>query len=66
MGSRLAAKRAFYDEYRSVMDLSAEFYIQTIEAVFQEHLLPRGSAGLPRPSCRPGGHHAHRHHDRGG
>jgi poly(3-hydroxybutyrate) depolymerase len=38
----LAAKRAFYDEYRSVMDLSAEFYLQTIEAVFQEHLLPRG------------------------
>ena len=41
-GEPLAAKRAFYDEYRSVMDLSAEFYIQTIEAVFQEHLLPRG------------------------
>ena len=41
-GEPLAAKRAFYDEYRSVMDLSAEFYIQTIEAVFHEHLLPRG------------------------
>ncbi len=41
-GEPLASKRAFYDEYRSVMDLSAEFYLQTIEAVFQEHLLPRG------------------------
>ncbi len=41
-GEPLAAKRAFYDEYRSVMDLSAEFYLQTIRAVFQDHLLPRG------------------------
>ena len=41
-GEPLAAKRAFYDEYRSVMDLSAEFYLQTISTVFQEHLLPRG------------------------
>ena len=41
-GEPLAAKRAFYDEYRSVMDLSSEFYLQTIEAVFQEHALPRG------------------------
>ena len=41
-GEPLAAKRAFYDEYRSVMDLSAEYYLQTIAAVFQDHLLPRG------------------------
>ncbi len=38
----LAAKRAFYDEYLSVMDMSADFYLQTIEAVFHEHRLPRG------------------------
>jgi poly(3-hydroxybutyrate) depolymerase len=38
----LDAKRRFYDEYRSVMDLSAEYYLQTIRAVFHEHLLPRG------------------------
>jgi poly(3-hydroxybutyrate) depolymerase len=36
------AHRAFYDEYLAVMDLSAEFYLQTIEVVFKEHLLPRG------------------------
>lgn len=41
-GESLASKRAFYDEYRSVMDLSAEFYLQTIDVVFQQHLLPRG------------------------
>ncbi len=41
-GEPLAAKRAFYDEYRSVMDLPAEYYLQTIATVFQEHLLPRG------------------------
>ena len=34
--------RAFYDEYLAVMDLNAEFYLQTIEVVFKEHLLPRG------------------------
>jgi poly(3-hydroxybutyrate) depolymerase len=38
----LAANRRFYDEYRSVMDLSAAYYLQTIQAVFLEHLLPRG------------------------
>ncbi len=41
-GEPLAAKRAFYDEYQSVMDLPAQFYLQTISAVFQDHLLPRG------------------------
>lgn len=34
--------RAFYDEYLAVMDTAAEFYLQTIKTVFQEHALPRG------------------------
>jgi poly(3-hydroxybutyrate) depolymerase len=34
--------RTFYDEYLAVMDLSAEFYLQTIQVVFKEHQLPRG------------------------
>jgi poly(3-hydroxybutyrate) depolymerase len=34
--------RRFYDEYRSVCDMTAEFYLQTVDAVFQRHLLPRG------------------------
>lgn len=36
------ATMAFYDEYRSVADMTAEFYLQTIDAVFQRHLLPKG------------------------
>ena len=35
-------QRDFYDEYLAVMDLTAEFYLQTIDAVFVEHLLPTG------------------------
>ena len=33
--------RTFYDEYFAVMDLPAEFYIETVRDVFQEHLLPQ-------------------------
>ncbi|MEA2736322.1 MAG: poly(3-hydroxybutyrate) depolymerase [Humisphaera sp.] len=36
------ASRAFYEEYRSVSDMSAEFYLQTVDVVFQRHLLPDG------------------------
>ena len=36
------ASRAFYDEYRSVCDMTAEFYLQTVDVVFQRHLLPKG------------------------
>jgi poly(3-hydroxybutyrate) depolymerase len=32
----------FYDEYRSVCDMTAEFYLQTVDVVFQRHLLPKG------------------------
>jgi poly(3-hydroxybutyrate) depolymerase len=36
------AHRRFYDEYGAVMDLPAEFYLETVRRVFQEHDLPRG------------------------
>ncbi len=36
------ATKAFYDEYRSVCDMTAEFYLQTVELVFQRHALPKG------------------------
>jgi poly(3-hydroxybutyrate) depolymerase len=39
---RAAATRSFYDEYFAVLDLTAEFYLETVQKVFQEHLLPRG------------------------
>ncbi|MEX2520143.1 MAG: polyhydroxyalkanoate depolymerase [Paracoccaceae bacterium] len=41
-GESADAHTAFYDEYRSVMDMTAEFYLETIETVFQKHSLPRG------------------------
>ncbi|HVM99601.1 MAG TPA: polyhydroxyalkanoate depolymerase [Caulobacteraceae bacterium] len=34
--------REFYDEYLSVLDLTEEFYLQTIDVVFQRYLLPKG------------------------
>ncbi|WHO73577.1 polyhydroxyalkanoate depolymerase [Rhizobium sp. BT03] len=34
--------RDFYDEYLAVMDLTAEFYLQTVEQVFIKHSLPKG------------------------
>lgn len=35
--------RKFYNEYLSVMDIPAEFYLQTLQIVFQDHSLPRGT-----------------------
>jgi poly(3-hydroxybutyrate) depolymerase len=37
-----AGTQRFYDEYLSVCDMTAEFYLQTIEHVFQRHSLPKG------------------------
>jgi poly(3-hydroxybutyrate) depolymerase len=34
--------KQFYDEYNAVLDLSADYYLQTISTVFQKHLLPLG------------------------
>jgi poly(3-hydroxybutyrate) depolymerase len=34
--------KKFYEEYRSVCDMTAEFYLQTVEQVFQKHALPKG------------------------
>jgi poly(3-hydroxybutyrate) depolymerase len=35
--------RRFYDEYLAVMDLPAEYFLQTVQTIFQEDALPRGS-----------------------
>jgi poly(3-hydroxybutyrate) depolymerase len=40
--AKVDATRKFYDEYFAVMDLPAEFFLETIRTVFQEHHLPRG------------------------
>ncbi|HKD29203.1 MAG TPA: polyhydroxyalkanoate depolymerase [Xanthobacteraceae bacterium] len=39
---KAAVIRAFYDEYFAVLDLTAEFYLETVRLVFQEHALPLG------------------------
>lgn len=41
--------RKFYNEYLAVMDLPAEFYLQTIDVVFQRHLLPKGEMKWRNP-----------------
>jgi poly(3-hydroxybutyrate) depolymerase len=41
-GDSAQKHREFYDEYLAVMDLSAEFYLQTVETVFIRHALPKG------------------------
>ncbi|WP_343609499.1 polyhydroxyalkanoate depolymerase [Novosphingobium sp.] len=41
-GEGANSSKAFYEEYRSVCDMTAEFYLQTIEHVFQKHSLPKG------------------------
>jgi len=40
--AKAEATRAFYDEYFAVIDLPAEFYLETVDKIFQQHHLPRG------------------------
>jgi len=42
-GDSADAHRRFYDEYLAVMDLPAEFFLQTVKVAFQDHDLPRGT-----------------------
>ena len=42
-GEAAQSHRDFYNEYLAVTDLPAEFYIETVQRVFQEHDLPRGT-----------------------
>ncbi|OQW45685.1 MAG: esterase [Proteobacteria bacterium SG_bin6] len=49
-GESAEATKDFYDEYRAVCDMTAEFYLQTVDLVFQRHALPKGEMlhrGLP-------------------
>ena len=41
-GDSAEKHRTFYDEYLAVMDLTAEFYLQTVDSVFVQHMMPRG------------------------
>ncbi len=42
-GESAEAHRRFYDEYNAVLDMPAEYYLETIKTVFQEHALPMGT-----------------------
>jgi poly(3-hydroxybutyrate) depolymerase len=41
-GDSAERHRDFYDEYLAVMDLTAEFYLQTVDTAFIRHALPKG------------------------
>lgn len=52
-GENAESHRIFYDEYNAVLDLSAEFYLDTIKVVFQDHALPRGEWVVRGKPVRP-------------
>jgi poly(3-hydroxybutyrate) depolymerase len=52
-GESADAHRRFYDEYNAVMDLPAEYYLETVDRVFQRHLLPQGQLVVAGERVRP-------------
>jgi poly(3-hydroxybutyrate) depolymerase len=52
-GESAEAHRRFYDEYNAVMDLPAEYYLETVERVFQKQLLPQGKLMVAGERVRP-------------
>src|SRR5439155_6033553 len=53
-GESAAATRAFYDEYSTVMDLPADFYLQTVDRVFQRQDLAHGRFRVGSEPVNPG------------
>jgi poly(3-hydroxybutyrate) depolymerase len=52
-GDSAQKHREFYDEYLAVMDLAAEFFLQTVETVFVKHALPKGEMMHRRTAVDP-------------
>jgi poly(3-hydroxybutyrate) depolymerase len=52
-GDSAAAHRRFYDEYNAVLDMPAEYYLDTIRVVFQEFALPKGKMIVRDELVRP-------------
>jgi poly(3-hydroxybutyrate) depolymerase len=52
-GDSAEAHREFYDEYNAVLDMPAEYYLDTIRVVFQEHRLPDGCWRVRGELVRP-------------
>ncbi len=51
--TKAATTKAFYDEYFAVLDLTAEFYLETVRLVFQEHALPLGQLTYQNQKVEP-------------
>ena len=52
-GESAASHRRFYDEYNAVLDMPAEYYLDTVKAVFQDFALPKGRMFLRGELVRP-------------
>lgn len=52
-GESAEVHRKFYDEYNAVMDLPAEYYLETLDMVFMKHRLPQGEMTLFGQRVRP-------------
>jgi poly(3-hydroxybutyrate) depolymerase len=50
---KAAQTKAFYDEYFAVLDLTAEFYLETVRIVFQEQTLPMGALTYQNRKVEP-------------
>jgi len=51
--AKAAQTQAFYDEYFAVLDLTAEFYLETVRLVFQDHSLPLGALTYQNRKVEP-------------
>jgi len=52
-GESAGAHRRFYDEYNAVLDMPAEYYLDTVKAVFQDYALPKGQMRVRGELVRP-------------
>jgi len=52
-GDSADAHRRFYDEYNAVLDMPAEYYLDTVKTVFQDFALPKGRMYLREELVRP-------------
>jgi poly(3-hydroxybutyrate) depolymerase len=53
VGESAVAHRRFYDEYNAVLDLPAEYYLDTVKTVFQDFALPKGRMFVREEPVRP-------------
>ena len=51
--AKVAQTKAFYDEYFAVLDLTSEFYLETVRLVFQDHALPLGALTYQNRKIEP-------------